>query len=196
MKKKLMNFFRIILIVFSFLQNECGVTKLKPKCNNCKAYIGPQGAAGVDATSDNFLFISDSMPQGMGMSGVFQNVTFDTVSAINGWVPVSGDVEFTCNKTALYYISYSATVSNITTDEGTIEMVLQVNGLDVDQSRIVSGMANVNTPLVVSHSFLHTIQENQVIKLQIRASNDTIQLQANTGGTIAPSVSLTILRIK
>lgn len=198
LKVEITSFVLLFLCIYSNTV-QGAVTKIKPKCTNCKSYIGPQGPqgiAGVDATNDNYLFVSNSISQGAGMQDVYQNVVFDTVEESDGWVVESNNIEFTCNQAALYLFSYTATLSNSVQDFGTVELVLLVDDVIVDKSRLVSGVGYVLNPDIVTNNFFCSLQENQKIKMQIKASEDTIQLQADTNGTITPSISLIAVRIK
>jgi|GEM_PF-5393317 hypothetical protein len=153
---------------------------------------------------NNYLFAYRAITQTIGVSApTFQDIIFTDAPTINGWVIALPSADFFCAQTGNYLIEYDAICRITNSQLSNISIIAVLNGVEIPGSQATIQQPTNNKPLALSHSFIATITENDVLKLQFTGQTDYVQLEANSGNSsiitpvngVQPSITLTITRV-
>ncbi len=164
---------------------------------------GVTGATGVDGaaiTNFNYIFSYSTSTQNVNSANVFQDISLDTDSQMNGWT--RNGATFTCNQSGVYQVNYRALADNVALLAlGSTVSIIALKGspsfveVPGSQASITFG-ALLGQRSQLSNSFLVAINNGQTLKFQVAGTNANNQLTAGNGsGTTKSSFGVTILRI-
>jgi uncharacterized delta-60 repeat protein len=161
---------------------------------------GATGADGAAITNFNYIFSYSTSTQNVNSANVFQDVSLDTDSQMNGWT--RNGATFMCNQSGIYQVNYRALADNVALLAlGSTVSIIALKGtpsfveIPGSQASITFG-ALLGQRSQLSNSFLVSINNGQTLKFQVAGTNSNNQLTAgNGGGTTKCSFEVTIIRI-
>lgn len=175
-------------------QNLCvaGDTQLNGNLTVCGSFTGPT------VTTANYVYAYDINDQSVNSPNTFQDISFDVNQAINGWLHIAGQAEFTAQQSGLYLVQYHA-ILNQTNDIDTISSIRAVlAGTEVPGSAITLDIPASGESVEISNSFLMSITSvGQVLTFQLTGSTTDVELFADPNGEsdVIPSITVTIVKI-
>ena len=152
----------------------------------------------------NYLFAYRAITQTIGVSApTFQDIIFTDAPVLNGWVILPPSSDFICPQTGNYLIEYDAICRITNSQLSNVSIIAVLNGVEIPGSQATIQQPTNNKPLSLTRSFIASIQENDVLKLQFTGETDFVQLEANSGNSsimtpvngVQPSITLTITRV-
>jgi hypothetical protein len=180
---------------FTGTNNFSGVTIATNLNNIFNGTFTGSGAGLTNAiTAGNYVFAYDTTLQSIISAGVFQDIKFNSIGQLNGWVHTSGSGSFTNTQTGLYLIQYSAELNASTAGEATVSVRGTLNGTEIPGSQsVVSVMADRIT--TIAKTFLVSAASGNTLKLQFTCKVGGAIANIGSGAT-TPSVSCTVIRIQ
>ena len=152
----------------------------------------------------NYVFAYRAITQTIGVSApTFQDIIFTDAPILNGWVILPPSAEFICAQTGNYLIEYDAICRITNSQLSNVSIIAVLNGVEIPGSQGTIQQPTNNKPLALTRSFIASINENDVLKLQFTGGTDFVQLEANSGNSsimtpingVQPSITLTITRV-
>jgi hypothetical protein len=152
----------------------------------------------------NYLFAYRAITQTLGVvAPTFADIIFTDSPILNGWVNVPPSAEFICPQTGNYLVEYDAICRITNSQLSQISIIAVLNGDEIPGSQGSIQQPNNNKPLALSRSFIASINQNDVFKLQFTGGTPVVQLEANSGNSsimppvngVQPSITLTITRV-
>ena len=145
------------------------------------------------ATTGNYLFAFGTLAQTVPIGNVFQDITLNNDTVINGWSHTSGNSQYTNAQTGLYLIQYSAELGSTAAAGTNATVRVNVNSTEINGGRAFTSVTptTLASNLVsVSKSIIAPLNAADVLTLQFAGSASGVRLAGN------PGISLTITRIQ
>ncbi|GMU19496.1 MAG: hypothetical protein AMXMBFR12_06880 [Candidatus Babeliales bacterium] len=157
----------------------------------------PTCVADSSGSSEAYLFAYDTTNQTISVANSFQDIIFNTNAQLLNWAHSSKTATFTCNKTGVYQITYTA-ASEKTSGSGLISGTFRLinNGVEIPGSQQVFEYSTNNQTTIQAKTLIATFTQGDVLKLQYAGSNTFCRLIAGDGvGAVRPSASLVIVQL-
>lgn len=153
------------------------------------------GIVPAGTPTNHFLFAYATTTQ--TAVGSFTTIAFTTVAMASGWTMGSGGYTFTAPAGGLYLVQYDAQVAT-SSSNFTMSMRATLNSsTEILGSQAAAMLASSSEKVVLSKSFLFQAATGDTLSLQYAGSSSGFGSIAPLGqGTVRPSVSLTIIRIR
>jgi hypothetical protein len=146
------------------------------------------------------LFAYSTVAQPISVANTFQNITYSTNGALNGWTHAAGGSTFTCNQTGKYLIVYAVVAgtapSNVAGDMDFDFRLIQ-NGAEVSGSslHLEERVANIAERVPALTSVAISCTSGDVLSVQMRGITTLHSLKPGGIGTAPVSATITIIRI-
>jgi len=141
--------------------------------------------------SGNYVFAYSTVQQSVTPS-IFENATFNNDAQLNGWTHTLGSSQYLCTQTGLYLVQYTAQASIA----DSMSMCATVNLIEVPGSQAYASSVNFGTAVVITKSFLASVNSGSVLSIQFAGNSGSDFLQGGGSGSVQPSISLAITRIQ
>ena len=159
---------------------------------------GVTGATGTDATGVDFIHAYDTTDlQTVQTPFAFQDISFNTVGAINGWT-LTNDTEFNCPADGIYLVEYFI-ISQTSDGAGagnTASVRLVLNDVEADGSQSHIDLGQNDVSYTLGQTALLTCSQSDILKLQFTGFSTAVGLI--TGGVseaLPTCTSMTITKI-
>jgi hypothetical protein len=160
-------------------------------------FRGDGSGLGNLVTGENYLSVHDSTVQTVSVATSFQDITFDSHLVLSGWTHTLGSANFTALQTGTYLIQYTAQPETSVAGASTVSIRAARNSIEVSGSQVSIDLDTASQTTPVSRSFICSVAAGTTFKLQFTGTTINNRLAANNGsGTVRPSVSMTINRIR
>lgn len=152
-------------------------------------------------TDGNYLYSFDTTTQAIATANTFQNVTFNSNGQIDAWIHNAGSSFFTTFTAGVYLVQYevSAEVQSTVASSHTASARFTQNGVEINGSQsAISFTADIATTegQKITKSLIVNAAANDIFTLQFAGSSTQVRMAPKGLGTIRPSASITIVRIR
>jgi hypothetical protein len=142
--------------------------------------------------SGNYVFAYSLALQPVSTPAAFQDATFNNDAQANGWAHTPGSSQYLCAQTGLYLVQYTAEASIA----DSMSMRGTLNSMEIPGSQAYATPANFGPTVVISKSFLASVNSGSFLTIQFTGNSPSDNLQGGGSGSFRPSISLTITRIQ
>jgi len=181
---------------FTDTNNFAGVTIATNPNNIFNGTFTGNGAGLTNTTTaGNYVFAYDTQMQSIISPDVFQDIKFNSIGQVNGWVYTSSSGSFTNTRSGLYLVQYSAELSDSRVPSATVSMIGTLNGTEIPGSQCAVKVTP-SSITTIAKAFLVSAASGNTFKLQFTSTAGGA-IAGNMGsGATKPSVSCTIIRIQ
>lgn len=156
---------------------------------------GLSGVTVAGTPTNHYLFAYATATQTAVSS--FTTIAFNNLAVAGGWTMGAGGFTFTSPATGLYLVQYQA---EVTTSSSSFTMSMRAtlnSSTEITGSQAAATIAASGQSVVISKLFLTQIAAGDTVSLQFAGSSSGFGSIAPAGqGTVRPTASLTIARIK
>jgi hypothetical protein len=142
--------------------------------------------------SGNYVFAYNQGPQPVTTPTTFQDAVFSSDAQTNGWTHSPGSSQYVCAQTGLYLVQYTAQAFIA----DSMSMRGALNSIEIPGSQAYASAINFGTAVVISKSFLASVNSGNFLTIQYTGNSSGDSLQGGGSGFVQPSISLTITRIQ
>jgi hypothetical protein len=159
-------------------------------------FIGDGSELGNLINGGNYISAYDTTVQSVATATVFQDITFDTHLLLTGWTHTPGSAVFTPTEPGIYLIQYTAQPESTAAGASVVSVRALRNAVEVNGSQASVDLDTASQTIPVSRTFICNIPAATTFRLQFAGTTTNNRLAPNGLGTVRPSVSLTITRIR
>src|SRR5918996_223678 len=137
---------------------------------------GPAGPAGPGADPD-YIQVSDTMVQSAAVANTFQNVTWSTNGAIDGFTHVAGSAVITVPRAGVFHVAASIPVASAALG-GTATLCVAVNSVNTTCQSMTLDATTMTR--VIPLTTIVTAANGDTISIRFRGTSTNVRVQGST----------------
>jgi len=146
-----------------------------PGADGADGATGPTGPAGPGADPD-YIQVSDMTTQSAAVANTFQNVTWSTNGAIDGFTHVAGSAVINVPRAGVFYVGASIPVASAALG-GTATLCVAVNGVNTTCQSMTLDTTTMTR--VIPLTTIVSVANGDTISIRFRGTSTSVQVQGS-----------------